>query len=296
MFNLINEINKARENKRAIGHFNIANLEMLKAVLEAGQELSQGQDEKIPIIIGLSESERKYFGGKEFVNFIKSIQEDSAYPIFTNADHCQTYESAEKALQVGFDSLVIDNSRMPFQENIEATKRTCSILKSINPEIIIEGEIGFIGASSKLLDQIPEDVKISEETITQVPDAKMFVKETGVDLLSPAVGNLHGVLKNFLNPSLYIDRIKELSEETGTPLVLHGGSGVADEDIREAVEAGIVAVHFSTELRLAYRKGLCDLAEGYFLNHPNELAPYKYMKNVIGEVKQVVSGKLNLIQ
>lgn len=292
---MLNLIKEAKREKRAIGHFNISNLEMLKGILEAGKTLSQ-EDNKIPLIIGLSEKERKYFGENEFVAFIKSIREKNNYPIFTSADHCKTYESAEKAVQAGFDALVIDNSKMSFGDNIEATKRTCSILKSINPEVLLEGEMGFIGASSKLLDQIPEEVEISEETITKAENAKKFVQETGVDLLSPAVGNLHGVLKNFLNPSLYIKRIEEIEKEAGVPLVLHGGSGVASEDIRDAIKAGISIIHFSTDLRLAYRNALIDLTGNYFLDHPNELAPYKYMETVITEIKKVVSEKINLMQ
>lgn len=294
MLNLKTEIEKATKNKTAIGHFNISNLEMFKGILEAAKELSDGED-LIPIIVGVSENERKYIGIEQTVAFIKSYREENNYPVFVNADHCKSYESAEEAVRAGFDSLVVDNSKMSLDENIEATKRTTTILKGINPDVIVEGEMGFIGSSSKLLDEIPEEAEITEDVITKVEDALRFVKETKVDLLSPSVGNLHGVLKNFSNPSLYIKRIKEISDAVDVPLVLHGGSGVAKEEIRESVKAGISMVHFSTDLRVAYRDGLKDLAENYFATNPNDVAPYKYMQSVIKSVQNVVVEKINLL-
>ncbi len=290
---LIQEIKKAQKNKTAIGHFNISNLEMFKGVFAAAQEHSQ--EEKTPIIIGLSESERKYIGTEQTVAFVHNLRAETNYPIFINADHCKTYESAEEAAQAGFDSVVIDNSKLSLSENIEATKRTVSILKGIRFDILTEGEIGFIGGSSKLLDQIPSEVGVTEDTITKIEDAKKFVEETGVDMLSPSVGNIHGVLKNLLNPSLHIGKIKAIADAVNVPLVLHGGSGVAKEDIIGAVKSGISVVHFSTNLRIAFRKGLIDLVENYFPDNPNEVAPYKYMTVTIKAVQEVVARKLDLL-
>ncbi len=292
---LKDEIKKAIKNNYAIGHFNSSNLEMFKGILRAAQELSD-ENNLTPVIIGVSESERKYIGAEQTVAFVKTFREENNYPIFINADHCKTYESAEEAVRVGFDSIVVDNSQMSLKENIEATKRTTSILKGINPDIIIEGEMGFIGASSKLLDEIPKEAEVTEDVITKVEDAIKFVKETGVDLLSPSVGNLHGVLKNFSNPSLYIERIREIAKAVEIPLVLHGGSGIAKEEIKEAVQAGISEVHFSTDLRIAYKEGLKNLVENYFPNHPNEVAPYRYMETVIKLVQDVVAEKINLLK
>ena len=295
MFSLIKEIEKAQKNKTAIGHFNISNLEMLKGILAAAQELST-ENEKVPVIIGLSENERKYLGDNQIVAFIKSLQKENDYPIFVNADHCKTYESAERAMHAGFDSIVVDNSKLSFLENIKTTKKTTSILKSINPDILIEGEIGFIGESSALLDKIPSEIEISEENITKIADAKKYVEETGVDMLSPAIGNMHGILKNFLNPNLYTKRIKEISEEVKIPLVLHGGSGTATEDVSEAIKSGMVIVHFSTDLRIAFKESLIDLTENYFPNNPNEITPYRYMSVPIKAVKDTVLQRLKLLQ
>ena len=114
-------------------------------------------------------------------------------------------------------------------------------------------------------------------------------------MLSPSVGNIHGVLKNLLNPSLHIGKIKAIADAVNVPLVLHGGSGVAKEDIIGAVKSGISVVHFSTNLRIAFRKGLIDLVENYFPDNPNEVAPYKYMTVTIKAVQEVVARKLDLL-
>ena len=131
------------------------------------------------------------------------------------------------------------------------TKKCVEYAKSVNSGIVVEGELGYIGTSSKMLDEIPEGVEM-----TSVEDAKRFVKETGVDLFSPAVGNIHGMLKGVKNPDLDIQRIKDVREACGVPLVLHGGSGITDEDFVSAIESGISIVHINTEIRKAYRESL----------------------------------------
>ncbi|MCK4386528.1 MAG: class II fructose-bisphosphate aldolase [Candidatus Pacebacteria bacterium] len=287
-------IQQAQENKTALGHFNIANLEMLKGVFLAVQEKSKSTGASIPVIIGLSESERKYIGAKQAVAFIKNLRTETDYPIFINADHCHSHASALEAAEAGFDALVIDNSKFSLAENIAATKKTVSQIKENYPDILTEGEIGFIGGSSKLLDEIPANAKITDEQMTTPEEAAKFVRETGVDLLAPAVGNLHGVLKSSPNPCLNISRIKELAAVVATPLVLHGGSGISDDDIKEAVAAGMAVVHISTDLRVAYRSALQELSGNFFQNNPDEFAPYKIMEPVITAVQKAVAKKLNL--
>lgn len=294
MQSLKQAIQTAVQNKTALGHFNIANLEMFKAVFLAVQEKSKSTGAPLPVFIGLSEGERKYIGAKQAVTFIKNLRAESDYPIFINADHCHSHASALEAAEAGFDSLVIDNSKFSLAENIAATKKTVSQIKENYPDILTEGEIGFIGGSSKLLDEMPADAETANEQITTSEEAVKFVRETGVDLLAPAVGNLHGVLKTLPNPQLNISRIKELAAAVATPLVLHGGSGISDGDIKEAVAAGMAIVHISTDLRLAYRSALQELSGGFFQNNPNEFAPYKIMEPVITAVQKAVAKKLNL--
>ena len=294
MFKLKQVIEQVAQNKKAVGHFNISNFEMLQAILLAGQELSQGQEEKIPLIIGLSESERKFIGSRQMVAFIKSWREENNYPVFVNADHCRSVESVKSAGADGFDSIVVDNSGFSLEENIEKTKEEVLFIKENYPEIILEGELGVIGSHSALLDKIPEKADVGEEQLTTVSQAVRFVQETGVDCLAPAVGNIHGMLKNSFNPDLDIERVKEIASVVETPLVLHGGSGIREEDIKKAILVGMSVVHISSELRRAYSEGIQNLAKDFFVDNPDEIAPYKIMKPVVEKMKEVVKKKLEL--
>lgn len=150
--------------------------------------------------------------------------------------------------------------------------------------------MGFIGESSKILDKIPEGIDITDGHLTTSEEVKKFIETTGIDLVAPAVGNLHGMLRSVNNPTLNIERIKELRETGGVPMVLHGGSGITDEDFIKAIDAGISLIHISTEIRVAYKDGIkIGIQE-----NPDEVAPYRYMKEAIHRVEKVVEEKLRL--
>ena len=135
---------------------------------------------------------------------------------------------------------------MSFDDNIKMTKQVVEYSRKVNPEIIVEGEIGFIGGSSKVLDTLPEGVKITEEFLTKPDEAKRFIAETGVDMLAPAVGNIHGMLASGKEPALNIKVVENLRKAIGkTPMVLHGASGNTKEDIQAAIKAGMNVVHIS---------------------------------------------------
>lgn len=283
---------EADKNKIAIGHFNISNLEALWAIFRAAKELSSpiGTEGKTPVIIGVSEGERDFVGVKQARALVSSLREEFDYPIWLSADHTYSSERAKEAIDAGFDLIVFDRSELLLEENIVETKKVVEYARSVNPEILIEGELGYIGKSSKMLDEIPEGVAVNDGVITKVEEAKKLVTETGVDLFSPAVGNLHGMLKNMPNPKLNTKRIKELREAVGVPLVLHGGSGITDEDFVAAIEAGISIIHINTELRLAYRNALREALQ----NDPEEIAPYKILKGAIKAMKEVAEKRLKL--
>ncbi len=283
-------INEAERNKAAIGHFNISSLEQLKAIFEAGRELSKIKGEKIPLIIGTSEGEGDYVGFKQAAALVKSFKEEFNYPIFINGDHIHSLEKAKEAVLAGYDAVIFDASASSFEENLEKTKEAVIFIKSINPEILVEGEIGFIGSSSKILKEIPKGAAIKPEDLTKPEEAKRFVKETKIDLLSAAVGNIHGMFKNAPNPNLDIKRIKEIKDAANVPLVLHGGSGVTNEDFIAAIAAGVSIIHINTEIRLAWREAL----EKSLKNNPEEIAPYKIMAEVIEEMKKVVAKNLKI--
>ena len=282
MAKLIDCIREAEKKRVAIGPFNFANLTVLNAMFAVARELN------VPVIAGVSEGERSYVGVREAVALIRSIREEFSYPIFLNADHTYSLEKVEEAAQAGFDAIIFDGAKLSPEENTKKTKEAVTIAKRINPDILVEGELGYIGMSSKLLDNLPEGV--GPEHYTKPEDAGRFVKETGVDLFAPSVGNVHGMLKNVPNPRLDISRIKEIREKAGVPLVLHGGSGTSDEDFRAAIKTGISVVHISTEVRVAFKKAL----EGEFKEHPDEIAPYKFLAPSKEAVKEVIKNRLVL--
>lgn len=278
-------IKEAGEKGIAIGHFNISNIEALHGIYNAAKKLN------VPVIIGVSEGEEEFIGREEVATLVKMIRERDNYPIFLNADHHYSFESVKAALDAGYDAAIIDLVKLPLEENIAITKQCVDFALELGEkesrDILIEAELGFIGQSSKLLDAIPEGV--SDATMTKPEDAKYFVEATGINLLAPSVGNVHGMVKGG-NPRLDIARIKAIKEATGTPLVLHGGSGIADEDFTNAIKVGISIIHINTEIRVAYKEAL----QKFLAENPSEVAPYKVLKPAVEAIEQVVYNRLKL--
>jgi fructose-bisphosphate aldolase class II len=280
-------ISIAKQNKLAIGHFNVSSIDGIWAVADAGQELNT------PVIVGVSEGERDYIGVKQAVAIIKSIREERNQPIFLNADHTYSIERVKEAIEAGFDSVIFDGAGLSFEENLETTKKCVEYAKNFKSssgnKILIEGELGFIGKSSKILDEIPVGAIITKEAMTKPEDAKHFVDETGIDLLAPAIGNIHGIVRGG-DPALNSDRAREICDAISVPIVLHGASGNTASDIRKTIDAGAVIVHVSTELRVAYRAGLMKA----FSIDPDEISPYKYFKPAKIAMQRVVEEKINI--
>lgn len=290
MRSLIEFIRDSQKNKTAIGHFNVSDEATLKAIFTAAQEASKLAGRKIPIIIGVSEGERDFVGGHTIPMRVKFMREFNDYPIFSNADHTKNIELAKQTVDQGFDAVLFDAGDLDLEENIQKTREVVSYIKERAPHMLVEAELGYIGSGSEVLDSLPKGAALTEDAITKPEEAVRFAKETGIDLLAPAVGNVHGMLKNSENPHLFADRIREISEATNLPLVLHGGSGTPDEDFVKAIEAGVAIVHISTELRRAWRVGM----ERGLKEMPNEVAPYKLLAPAVEEVKKVVLARLRL--
>jgi len=284
MSSLLEILKSASERGVAIGHFNIANIATLKAIAKAGEEL------QVPFIIGTSEGESEYIDMHAAVALVKDLRENHGLVCYLNADHIHSLEKVKLAVKAGYDSVLFDAGKLPFEENIKATKEVVEYVKSENPDILVEGELGYIGSSSKILKAIPEGAAIKEEDLTKPVEARQFIEETDVDLLAPAVGNIHGMFKDAPNPNLNIERIKQIREAAKVPLVLHGGSGIRDEDFEFAIQAGISIIHISTEIRSAWRHGLETALKG----NPDEIAPYKLIGEALDEMRQVVYNRLKL--
>src|SRR6204780_964885 len=209
-------LEEAQSNGVAVGHFNISDWILLKAVFASAQKL------KVPVIVGASEGERAFLGVAQIAALVRSLREEQSVPIFLNADHTHSLESAIAAAKAGFDSIVYDLSALPFEENVKQTRQAVEALKSVNPAILVEGEIGNIGTGSEILESAPDHSK----NLTTPEEAKQYVESTGVDILAPAVGNTHGMLQTMVQGSvrkrLDLARIREIKRATGSLLTLHG--------------------------------------------------------------------------
>jgi fructose-bisphosphate aldolase class II len=270
----------------ALGHFNVADLVLLKAILAAAAEV------RVPVIIGASEGERAFFDTHGLAAIVRSLREESGLPVFLNADHTHSLAKAVEAVKAGFDAVGADFSVLPFAENVSRTKEAVDALRAINPSVLVEGEIGNIGAGSEIHSTMPQ----GSRNLTTPEEARQFVDSTGVDVLAPAVGNMHGMLRTMVQGTekkrLNLERIGAIKKATGVFLTLHGGSGTEDSDFRNAIAAGINIIHINTELRVTWRRSLQDSLS----RQPNEVVPYKILPTVVDSVKQVVSSRLRLFR
>ncbi len=274
----------AKQRGVAVGHFNISNLEMLHGIVSAARKLN------VPVIIGTSEGEADFIGMRQAVAVVKSLREELSFPIFINADHTYSVERVKEAIDAGYDSVIFDGAGISIEENIVQTKQCVAYARASGRDVLVEAELGFIGKSSKVHDVMPEGINLSADSLTKPEDAVYFVAETGIDMLAPAVGNMHGMLKGGIDPSLNIDCIQKLADALSIPMVLHGGSGNSKDDFKEAVKRGMSVVHVSTEIRVAYKSAL-KLA---LQENPEEVAPYKYLKETVRAVEKVVEEKLKI--
>lgn len=285
-------LQKAQKEGWSTGHFNISEFDHVRAVVEACSEL------RSPAIIGTSEGERKHIGLREVVALRDVFFEEFNIPIFLNADHTKSVVAAKEAIDAGYDSIHIDLSELPFEKNVEGTKEVVEYAKGQGAslpaqtggkgqEINIEGEVGYLRGESKIQ---KEKIKVSKDDYTKPEEAKEFVERTGVDRLAIAVGNIHGLSPE--EPELDIDLIQKIRKAIpeSIALVLHGGSGIPDEQIQKAIKAGISNIHINTDLRKAFAEGLKESIE----KNPDEVAMYKLDKEAIEAMKKVVKQKLTL--
>jgi len=287
--NLREVLEDASRRKVAVGHFNISDNVAFEAIVEAAQKLG------VPVMVGVSEGERDFLGLEEAVALVQSVRKAHNLPIFLNADHTHSLERVRQAAEAGFDEILFDGSKLSLTENIAQTKEAVAIVKKINPAILVEGEVGYIGSSSEILKEIPQGAALSPEAMTTPEEAARFVKETGVDAFAPAVGNMHGLLTSMVHGDvkkrLDIERIRAIRAAVpATYLTLHGGSGTADEDFTAAIAAGVNIIHINTEIRLAWREGM----EEGLKAHPDEVAPYKIMPEAKAKIFEIVLARLKL--
>src|ERR1700740_1168357 len=189
MHRLRDVLEHAQKNGVAIGHFKISDLAVLKAVFAAAEELN------VPVIVGVSEGEREFMGVPQTAALVQSLREEFDFPIFLNADHTHSLPKALEAARAGFDAIVFDLSALPFAQNVRGTREAVEAIKAVNSAILVEGEIGDIGTGSEIHDAAPD---LSKGLTTPV-EAKQYVESTGIDVLAPAVGNMHDMLKSMVH-------------------------------------------------------------------------------------------------
>jgi fructose-bisphosphate aldolase, class II len=223
---LLKALQQADARKTAIGHFNVSDLVTLYGVVEAARQ------QEVAVVVGASEAERRFLGVPQLVAIVRSLRETQGAPIFLNADHTHSLSGAVEAAKAGFDWVVCDYSSLPFEENVRQTREAVLALKSLRPEILVEGEIGDIGSGSQIHESAPD----IQRTLTTPDEARQFVEETGIDTLAPAVGTMHGVLRSMLKTDarkrLDVPRIQAIKQRTGMFMTLHGASDTDDADLR----------------------------------------------------------------
>lgn len=271
-FNELYQVAQARHFK-AVGSFNLHCLEMLPAFFNAAQQTNS------PLMIQISTGTAKYLGYRLLVDSVCSLAESQNVPTCLHLDHCSDIAAIQTAIDAGFSSVMYDGSHLSLDENIKNTRAVVELARPRN--ISVEGELGAIGGS--------EDGKaVAEEhiTFTTVEDAKRFVDETGVDMLAVSIGTVHGLYTG--KAQIQHQRLAEISEVARVPLVLHGGTGVSDEDMRKAVTEGINKVNVGTEMNVqwvgqcksAFEKGKVNDSVRKFLIPANDAVTQVLMEKI----------------
>jgi fructose-bisphosphate aldolase class II len=229
---------EAHKNKYAIGHFNINNLEWTKAILEAAQET------KTPTIIATSEGAIKYMGGvKAIVGMVNGLLEDLniTVPVALHLDHGQSVEMAKKCIEAGYSSVMFDGSHLPYEENLTKTKDLIKFAEE--HEVSVEAEIGSIGGE--------EDGVVGNGELGD-PIQAAEISKTGITMLAAGIGNIHGKYPEWWT-GLSFETLDALQKACNMPMVLHGGSGIPQEQVKKAISLGISKINVNTELQLAFR-------------------------------------------
>ncbi len=265
----------AKKGGYAVGAFNLNNMEILQAIIEAAEE------ENSPVFIQASQGGIKYAGIEYIAGMGKVAAEKAKVPVAINLDHGTSFTQVVQCIRHGFSAVMIDASQYPFEENIALTKKVVEIAQPVG--VSTEGELGKIGG-------VEDDISVdtADATFTDPREAAEFVERTQVDALAIAIGTAHGVYKGV--PKLDFARLEKIAAATDIPLVLHGASGVSDEDIKAAVKRGICKINIDTELRMAFAQAIKKV----IAENPGEIDPRKMLGPARDAMKEVVKYKMRL--
>jgi fructose-bisphosphate aldolase class II len=270
-------MSQARKGGYAVGAFNSNNLEITKAIFNAAKE------EQSPIIFAISPSAAKYAGMENLVAMARIHTEETGVPVSVHLDHGTEMEHVMHAIQTGFSSVMYDGSKLPYEENVRMTKLVADMAHSIG--VSVEGELGrLVGVEDHI------SVSEREASMTDPDQALDYVERTGIDALAVSIGNAHGWYKG--KPQLDFKRLEDIKNRVGNKalLVLHGASGIPDEDIRTAVSLGVTKINIDTEIRDAFKRGIAQ----FMRENPDVFDPRKLLKPAMDEMFKIVSGKIRI--
>lgn len=264
---------RAEKENYAIPAFNIDNLESAMAVSEIMHEM------RTPVIVQMIPRTLNYGGIAIYPAMMRELMADCPVDYALHLDHGSSLSLAKKCVAGGFSSVMFDGSLMPFEDNVKFTKEVTDF--ALPMDVSVEGELGTIGGKE-------EGDTDFEASYTKVSEAEEFVRRTNVSTLAIGVGTAHGVYKG--TPHINVERIKEIHAAIGTPLVLHGASGLSDDVLKDCIAAGITKINFATELRQAYTNGI----KAEFAKDPEVFDPKIYMRGAIDNIKEVLRHKINI--
>lgn len=267
-------LNKGKAEGYAVGQFNLNNLEFTQAILLAAEE------EKSPVILGVSEGAARYMGGfKTVVKMVEGLLEDYkiTVPVAIHLDHGSSYDKCKEAIDAGFTSVMIDASHDPFEENIAITSKVVEYAHAKG--VSVEAELGTVGGQE-------DDVVADGVIYADAKECDELVKRTKIDCLAPALGSVHGPYKG--EPNLGFAEMEEIGNLTGVPLVLHGGTGIPTKDIQKAISLGTAKINVNTENQIASAKKVREVLEA----NPNMYDPRKYLGPARDTIKETVIGKM----
>lgn len=271
-------LTRAKNEGYALGAFNAGNIEIVKSVIQAAQE------KQAPLIIETSAGEAEHFGMENFLSVVENFRQQTSLPILTNFDHGPGLEECQKAIEVGYNLVHFDGSKLPYEENVKITK--VLVEQARQKQILIEAEMDKILGESRLSEETAESVQ-AMGSYTDPAKAAAFAQRTGCDILAVFVGNLHGTYPT--SPKLDLERLQMIHQQVPCLLSLHGGSGLLAKDIQAALKLGVVKVNVNTELRLAFKETLENVLKG-----SEDVAIYKIMPPVMAAVQKVVEEKIEL--
>ena len=270
-------IQQAKEGEEAIGQFNFSAFEQLQGILKAAQENDQA------VIIGTSGGESHFLGLEQARALVDAGKKKYGVNAFLNLDHGKELEWVKKAVDVGYDAVHFDGSDLDLKENIKKTKEVVEYAHS--SDVLVEGELGYLTGRSA---SHKGKIEIKKENLTSPDQVQGFVEATNVDSLAVAIGNVHGVYAEM--PELDLQRLSKIKKNSSVFLVLHGGSGIPDKDIKKAITEGIVKINVNTELRLAWKENLTKALK------KDSIKPYDLLPEVEQAVKEKVNHKINLFR